>query len=195
MPINPKKAKPINKKQQEKEQKKGRHPAERRAKSTTKYVEGFPELIDFYSKYDPYKVTDEDLKAYEKIMEKLTDKEKSLLKDDHHYTLVEFQNHGGLATPILGVLSFSDGSTQEFRIPVDIWRRNTKTVSKLFITPDEVVLVTLDPKAETADTNTKNDQYPPEIPVKYFNLKKKTKTPKNQMQKAQDKEAKERQEQ
>ena len=194
-PINPKAAKPLKKKQEEEKAKKGQHPAEKRAKNTSKYVDSFPELLDFYNEYDQYAVTDEEIRAYEKQLDKLSASEKSLLKDKHHYTIVEFENVGGLVSPILGTLTFVDGAQEEFRIPVDIWRRKSTTAAKLFITKKEIAMVILDLGAETADTNTENDRYPPEMPVQYFDLKNKEPYPVNPMQKKQQKEAEERQEQ
>ncbi|MGK0501423.1 MAG: hypothetical protein ACJARF_000174, partial [Alteromonadaceae bacterium] len=74
-------------------------------------------------------------------------------------------NKGGLVMPIILELAFEDGTTEEMRIPAEIWRRTPKAVSKLIVTEKgkELVSVTVDPHWETADVDVENNHYPRQI--------------------------------
>ena len=165
------------------------HPALEKAKATKKYIDRFPGLRDFYNDYDPLDVTEDDIEAYKKLYESLTPTEKSLLRSKRHFAVIELENHGGLISPLILKITFADKSHQELRIPAEIWRNNQKQISKLIVTKKKITLVELDPYGEMADTNRQNNQYPQQIPHEYFDLKK-SKKPKNPMQKARKRDQK-----
>jgi Peptidase family M1 domain len=87
------------------------------------------------------------------------DKDKYLNKEEFLYRL-EFKNVGGLVTPIIVEAQYKDGTKEEIRLPAEIWRMNHETVVKTISLPKEVVSFKLDPKEETADINTKNNEFP-----------------------------------
>ena len=72
--------------------------------------------------------------------------------------------------PVALALDYEDGSSEELRIPVEVWRRNSDTVAKLVITPKTLAKVTLDPHLEIADTDLSNNHWPPEMEQQTFQL-------------------------
>lgn len=156
--------------------------AERANRRLDVRVAAFAELKDFYNEYDDLDVTAKERREFEELIADLEDDEKRLLGLQKHFLVVEFQNIGGLVMPIIVELEFADGSKREVRLPAEIWVKNSESVSKLFMTDQEIVHVTLDPHLETADTDLGNNQFPP-TPVKTrFQLFKEKKR-KNPMQK------------
>lgn len=85
---------------------------------------------------------------------------KELLATKAHFSIVELSNLGGLVMPVILALTFEDDSTEEVRIPAEIWRRNSERVTKLLITEKPIVSITLDPHLETADIDLDNNHWP-----------------------------------
>lgn len=71
-----------------------------------------------------------------------------------------FTNKGGLVMPIIVEWTFKDGTTETDRVPVNIWRLNEKTVTKVFVKDKEVASIRLDPMRETADIDESNNLWP-----------------------------------
>ena len=67
--------------------------------------------------------------------------------------------------PIILGLTFSDGSTERMNIPAEIWRRDSRSVTKLLHFPKgkELAEVVVDPNWETADADIENNYYPRRI--------------------------------
>ncbi|MFN3202869.1 MAG: M1 family metallopeptidase [Bradymonadia bacterium] len=148
-------------------------------------VNRFPKLKDFYNSYDPLDVTEEDREGFKKMLEGLEPHEKELLATKRHFYVLDFENVGGLVSPVIVELEFEGGETQEIRIPAQIWQKDAEKVSKLFMTKKPVVRVQLDPHLETADTDTSNNSWPVKPKESRFKLFKR-KFEKNAMQKAAD---------
>ncbi len=53
-----------------------------------------------------------------------------------------------------------DGSTEEIRVPAEIWRYNNTEISKLIVTRKEVKAIVLDPNLEMADADLTNNFFP-----------------------------------
>ncbi|MFT5284811.1 MAG: hypothetical protein ACI8TQ_000969 [Planctomycetota bacterium] len=145
--------------------------AQQRNKPLPKRVEAFPELIDFYNTYDELDVLDADLKAYEDLVEGLEEDDRELLKSKLNFYVVDLTNHGGLVMPVILELHCEDGTTIEKRIPAEIWRQNSKNVSKLIITDRRIEKIVLDPHLETADTNRVDNYFPRRIEEQRIQLK------------------------
>ncbi|HIG31632.1 MAG TPA: M1 family peptidase [Verrucomicrobiales bacterium] len=143
----------------------------------------YPHLLDFYNDFDELDVTDDDRKQFEKQMKKLDDKDKALLKSPMNFYLVDFENLGGLLMPVIFDLKYENGSSEEIRIPAEIWRRNHKKVTKLIITARTLKSVEVDPRLETADSDTDNNYFPRRIQPSRFELAPSKKS-ENPMQKA-----------
>lgn len=118
-------------------------------------------IDDFYAKRDIYKVDRLDQKEYEDFQAKLTPEQKQLLASKKQFYELSFTNKGGLVTPLIIQAKFEDGSTQEMRIPAEIWKMDDLTVTKVLIFDKPVVSFQLDPFLETADCDVNNNAFPP----------------------------------
>ena len=145
-----------------------------------------PSLRDFYTDYDPYAVDAIDEQDAERIGSSLSDKEKKLLENNKNYYELTFENRGGLVMPIVFQFTYEDGTTEDVRLPVEIWRKSEGKISKVFPRTKKVVKVELDPYLELADTDTSNNVYPPEESTSRFDLfkNKRDRTRENPMQRA-----------
>lgn len=163
-----------------------------RNKKLPKRTDQYPELKDFYNKFDDLDVTDADRKKFEAHIKQLNAEEKKLLETDKYFYLIDLKNNGGLVMPVILKLTLEDDSTHMIRIPAEIWRLNNVSVSKLILTDKPLKNLTLDPHRETADTQLSDNEFPRTIGKSYFQLQKSKKS-KNEMQKQkkQDKAAKE----
>jgi len=100
------------------------------------------------------------LDAY--VNEKFTAEEKAKLKAPKYFYEVTFNKPGGMLMPILVELTFEDGTTENYDFPVQIWRKNNQTASRVFATAKPVKKITLDPKLQTADIDVTNNTWPKE---------------------------------
>ncbi|MEM6475241.1 MAG: M1 family metallopeptidase [Pseudomonadota bacterium] len=128
-----------------------------------------PGITDFYDENDQFTVTPRDRKKYESFLDGLEDWERRVfdraIEEDNNYYALSFSNIGGLVMPIILDLRFTDGTSEKMMIPAEIWRRNSRNVSKLLVFPKgkELKEVVLDPEWETADADINNNYYPRRI--------------------------------
>jgi hypothetical protein len=87
--------------------------------------------------------------------------------------MLDFSNIGGLVMPLFLELEYADGSMDEHRYPAEIWKLDDQQVSKLIITDQPIVAVTLDPRYETADADITNNHFPRKIVENRMDLTKK----------------------
>jgi len=139
------------------------------------YSERDAEIIDFYNKYDPFEATLVDQEEYDKYMTKLSKDDVKILESDFNYYNVDFENKGGLVMPIILNFTFKDGTTEVIRIPAEIWRKNDKNVSKIFLFKKEVATIEMDPWLETADINLNDNHWPRKTQLSKFKLFKEKK--------------------
>ena len=135
-------------------------------------VDKYPELIDFYTTYDPNKITEYDKEKYKKYDESLTEEERKKLNSNLNYYVLEFQNVGGLIMPVILEMEYVDGSKEMMRIPAEIWRKNNEKVSKLIVSAKKVKQFSVDPLQETSDINMSNNYYPAKEIESQFQLYK-----------------------
>jgi Peptidase family M1 domain len=154
-----------------------------RNKDLPKRVDEYPHLKDFYNSFDDLQVTDDDKKKFDRYLKSLDEKQKRQLGLKTNFYIIDLQNLGGLVMPVILQLHYQDGSSQEVRIPAEIWARDSESVSKLVMTKKLVESVQLDPHLETADVDTGNNRFPPTITSSRFKLFKSRKD-RNQMQRA-----------
>ena len=133
-------------------------------------LDRFPELADFYNEYDELDVTQKEVDDYEKLLEGLSEEDRALLKSKLNFYVVTVRDVGGIPMPITLELDYTDDSSEEIRIPVEVWRKNPATVAKLVISEKELLRVTLDPYLESADAELTNNVWPPELKPKTFQL-------------------------
>ena len=159
---NPAIEKPLSKKEKEAE------PATlsaQRNKPLRKRVEDYPELLDFYNKFDEFTVLPSEQKAFEAWVKQFEEDERKLFDPSMNFYSVVLKNVGGLVMPVILQVEFADGTREELRIAAEIWRRNALQVEKIVATRKEIKSIVLDPHLETADTDTHNN-YWPRRPVK-----------------------------
>jgi hypothetical protein len=102
----------------------------------------------------------------------LSDREKELYNGGYYFYVVELKNIGGLVMPLIFKVEYVDGSSEEIRIPVEIWRYNNFNVSKLIVTKKEARAIVLDPNLETADTDLGNNSFPHRVvPTRFQTFK------------------------
>jgi len=149
-------------------------------------VDSDPDMRDFYTSYDPYKVTALDRVEYDEYVKKLTDKEKELLSKNMLYYQVTVENKGGLIMPLIFDLEFMDGTTRRINIPAEIWKKSEKEVTKVFACEREVKAILLDPQLETADVDISNNSWPLRVTPTRFEMFKEnqSRSRENPMQRA-----------
>ncbi|MFT5758010.1 MAG: hypothetical protein ACI9LM_002747 [Alteromonadaceae bacterium] len=119
-----------------------------------------PELLDFYNEHDKFTATNADRNKYNEENNKLEQWEKDLLVNDSNFYIIDFHNKGGLVMPILLDITYADNSKEHLRIPAEIWRKNSKTVSKLLVRDKEISAIAIDQNWETADVDINNNYWP-----------------------------------
>jgi hypothetical protein len=149
-------------------------------------VDTDPDMRDFYTTYNPYKVTTLDKKEYDDYLAKLSPEERKLIESKNYYYEVTVENLGGLIMPLIFELEYVDGSKKEVRIPAEIWKMSESTVTKVFASEKEIKSITLDPLLETADIDLANNNWPPRSVPTRFELFKQNQQSRgeNPMQKA-----------
>jgi hypothetical protein len=138
-----------------------------REEGRTMRVDRFPELNDFYNENDEYTVTNADRNKYTSMVEGLEGWERTALEraavDDDFVYFVDFENIGGLVSPLPLLITDVAGSEEFVMIPAEIWRRNSRAVSKLLIRDKAIASIQVDPRRETADADFSNNHYPGRI--------------------------------
>ncbi|MEL7015831.1 MAG: M1 family metallopeptidase [Pseudomonadota bacterium] len=126
-----------------------------------------PWLKDFYDNNSGFLVTNKDRNKYNSFLKGLKDWEKTALErainEGEHFYVIDFANKGGLVMPLILNITYTDDSTEEYRIPAEIWRRNPHRISKLLIREKEITNIVLDPNLETADVDLNNNYFPRRI--------------------------------
>jgi hypothetical protein len=134
-------------------------------KNITFQTDADTSLRDFYWKYargmEPY-----DSAAYSINTTTgnppLDDATKEKLQNKHFYEL-KFSNKGGLIMPIIIEWTYADGTKEVEKIPAQVWRKNEKGLTKVFIKDKQVTGIKLDPMRETADIDESNNKWPNNI--------------------------------
>lgn len=148
------------------------------------YIEEDKTLVDFYNTYEPFKITPADKEDYEKFIAALKPEEKAVLQANKNYYEIRLSNIGGLVMPVILNFEFQDGTKELIRIPAEIWKTNSNTVTKVFSFTKELKTITLDPFRETADVDTYNNHFPRRFePSRFETFKQKENEKKNPMQK------------
>lgn len=134
--------------------------SQQRNRNMPKLVDQNPSLNDFYNTYDESKATPAELREFQQYLTTLTDRERELLNSGLNFYVVNLKNIGGLVMPVILQVDYMDGTSEELRIPAEIWRQRNFDTSKLIVTKKEVKSITLDPHLETADVNVENNYFP-----------------------------------
>ena len=155
-------------------------------------VEADPTMRDFYNNYDPMKVTESDKVKYQKYLETLSPEERKWIEDKKQFYVLKIKNKGGLVMPLVIQAQYEDGTTEDFRYPVEIWRLNNTEIKKTITTSKKVAKFKLDPYFELPDIDDSDNVFPrePEKPTKFQLIKQQSQRPTtNPMQDARKNEA------
>ena len=98
----------------------------------------------------------------EYVNKNFTADEKSKLKSPKYFYEVEFNKPGGMLMPIIVELTYEDNTTETFKYPAQIWRKNNDTAKKVYATEKTIKKIQIDPKLETADIDVTNNTWPKE---------------------------------
>ena len=74
--------------------------------------------------------------------------------------MVDLVNIGGLVTPVPLKVTYQDGSTEELRIPAEVWRIDSAKTTRTIMTTKQIVAIQFDPHEETADADLENNYWP-----------------------------------
>lgn len=162
----------VNRRRQEAEAAQPQTMSQLRNASLPKWVEQHPEVRDFYDHFDETTVLPSERSAYESFLQDLAKAEidPKLADTPLNFYLIDFSNRGGLVMPIILQVDYTDGTSEELRIPAEIWRINSRQVAKVIMTPKEIKSVTLDSHEETADTDVNNNFWPHRLIKEHFQL-------------------------
>ena len=134
--------------------------SQERNEALPKRIDQYPSLRDFYNDYDQYRVTDIERKDYQNFIAGLNEKERGFLNGSYYFYIVDLKNVGGLVMPLIFKVEYMDGTSEQIRVPAEIWRYNNFDVSKLIVTRKEAKAIVLDPNLETADADLSNNFFP-----------------------------------
>ncbi|MEQ8926440.1 MAG: M1 family metallopeptidase, partial [Fulvivirga sp.] len=124
------------------------------AKSSNQNKHKFPELPQ------RWKIEETPKSAYKEFENKVDDK--AILNElaDKHLYEITFVNVGGLVSPIVLEITYSDNDKELKTFPAEIWRFNEYAIRKAIIVDKEIKKLQLDPKQQTGDSFKENNVYP-----------------------------------
>ena len=129
---------------------------------------------DFSGGPQPFSVIPTDPRFYGDFLNRVDDKALISKMENKNFYEVTFTNQGELVMPVIIEWTFKDGTKETEKIPVEIWRSNEKTVTKVFMKEKEVTNIVLDPQQETSDIHTEDNVFPKTAATnKFDDLKKK----------------------
>jgi len=138
-----------------------------RDEETTTYLKRNPELSDFYNEKDRFTVSNKDKNKHSSLIDGLETWEYNALvratEENDFIYFADFENIGGLNSPLPLLITYIDDSEEFLTIPAEIWRRSYKKVTKLLIRQKAIKSIALDPRHETADTDFSNNYFPSRI--------------------------------
>jgi hypothetical protein len=138
-----------------------------REEGITPRLKRYSDLEDFYNENDKFTVTNADRNKFKKFYDGLEDWERTAydraMDDGKYLYFVDFENIGGLISPLPVTIRYENGTSEEQMIPAEIWRRNAKNVTKLFVLDSRAVGFELDVAHQTADADFSNNAYPQRI--------------------------------
>jgi len=127
----------------------------------------YEELQDLYSSSDRFTVTNKDRNEAAKDYKKLEPWEQRVfdraVKENALFYFFDFENIGGVPSPILMEIHYEDGSHRSLELPAEIWRRNAEQVSYRLIESKAIAFVEIDKNHQTADTEYSNNRFPQRI--------------------------------
>lgn len=93
------------------------------------------------------------------LEENFSAQERAAMNQPQYFYEVTFERLGEMPMPLIVEYTYSDGSTQRKKYPVQIWRMGNETVSKIVASDKEITKVVVDPDLETADVDLGNNTW------------------------------------
>ncbi|MBL7846281.1 MAG: M1 family peptidase, partial [Cyclobacteriaceae bacterium] len=129
---------------------------------------------DFSGGPELFTVVPTDERLYRDFLSRVDDKAIIGRMENKNFYELKLTNKGGLVMPVIIEWTYKDGTKEIERLPVEIWRMNETTVTKVFMKDKEVAKIVIDPKEETSDVNSEDNVFPRvAAPSKFDQLKKK----------------------
>ena len=136
-----------------------------REQGITLRIDRYPELNDFYNENDRFTVSNKDRNDYKKDRDKLEPWQQRALDraiaENKHYYFVDFENIGGIPSPLLLDFHYADGDSKRVVLPPEIWRRNNHKVTHVFVEDKPLEYIEHDREHRTADADYRNNRFPP----------------------------------
>ncbi|MGK0298389.1 MAG: hypothetical protein ACI9XC_002010 [Gammaproteobacteria bacterium] len=85
------------------------------------------------------------------------------LKDNDLIYFIDFENKGGLVTPLALTIEYERGKPEQVKLPAEIWRRDADHVTKMWITQRKIESIILDAGHQTPDADRTDNHYPRKI--------------------------------
>ena len=137
---------------------------------------------DFYTSYDPLDVTVLDRQEYQEYYNNLSADDRAFLNGGGYFYEVTVANNGGIPMPIILEFEHTDGTKVKEYVPAEIWKMDSKEVTKIFVLEKPVAQIVLDPDLETGDSNTEDNYFPSRPQLNRFELFKRQQGRENPMQ-------------
>lgn len=136
----------------------------------------FKALQDLYSSNDRYTVTNKDRNDAVDAFNALEPWEQraftKAIEDDNLFYFVDFENLGGVPSPLMLHVHYEDGSSRELELPAEIWRKNALKVTHRLIEDKPIAYIAVDQRHQTADANYSNNRFPSAINQSRFSAYK-----------------------
>ncbi|WP_019961815.1 M1 family metallopeptidase [Woodsholea maritima] len=145
------------------------------------YADRNPEVRDFYNENDEFTVTNRQRESYESTLEDLEPWEREALDYKGYVYYLDFTNEGGVVMPVILEFTFQDGSTEEVRIPAEVWRYDPDNFTWTYFSDKKVTQVEVDPHWETADADRSDNFFPRRIEPSRLELYRSNYTPESMM--------------
>ncbi len=127
----------------------------------------YEELKDLYSDNDRFTVSNKDRNEGVKNYNKLEDWEKRAfdraVAAGNIFYFIDFENVGGVPTPLLLTVHYEDGDNRQLTLPAEIWRRDAEKVTYRLIEEKAIAYIEMDTRHQTADADYSNNRFPPVI--------------------------------
>ena len=88
---------------------------------------------DFSGGPEPFSVIPTDARLYGDFQSRVDDKALISKMENKNFYEITFTNKGELIMPVVIEWTYKDGTKEIEKIPVEIWRTNEKTVTKVFM--------------------------------------------------------------
>ena len=144
-------------------------------------------INDLYNEKDEYTVTNKDRNKHKSFLKGLEGWERKAydraLEEEQFIYFVDFENVGGLVSPLPLTINYQNGETENIMIPAEIWRRSSVSaqVTKLSVRDKRIASIDIDNLHQIADADFSNNSFPAKIHQSRLKIYKGKRSSKNLM--------------